>query len=253
LISVRDLTFSYGDNGPVLRGVSLDIDKGDAVCILGPNGCGKTTLLRCISGALSVLRGHITLWGNDVCDLKSKQIAKRLALVPQEEMHGFDFTVEEVVSMGRYPHLGRFEFEGPSHRNAVREAMRYTGTWQMRGKPITRLSGGERQRAVIARALAQDPSVLLLDEPTKNLDLRHTYDIMDLIRDRIESRELTTLCVLHDINLASRYFDRVVLMKKGRIVTEGRPEEVITSGNIRRVFGVVARVRGGQRPRIEVV
>jgi len=242
IITVNDLNFSYNGK-PVLKGVNLEVKEGEFLGILGPNGSGKTTLLKCLNRSLKVPRQKVTVQGKDVKDISRKELARTYAVVEQEVTFGFDFTVEEVVSMGRYPHLGRFEFESPSHRAIVRRSMKYTEVYSLRKKPITKISGGEKQRVMIAMALAQEPKILLLDEPTKNLDIGHTLDILDLIRKRNRKEGATVVAVLHDLSLAARYCDRVVLLDEGHVYAAGKAVKVLSPGNIARVFGVEAEVR----------
>jgi iron complex transport system ATP-binding protein len=191
---------------------------------------------------VDIPRGKVRIGGKDVKDLKRREIARLVSVVPQEASYEFDFTVQEVVSMGRYPHLGRFEFESPGHRAIVKKAMEFTEVQDLKDKAITRISGGEKQRVMIAQAFAQGTATLLLDEPTKNLDIGHTLDILDLIRRRNRKEGLTVVAVLHDLNLAARYCDRVALFDKGRVFGVGSVPKVLSPRNISKVFGVKARV-----------
>ncbi len=252
MIDIRNLTFSYSNRTRVLHSISFNVEQGEFVGIVGPNGAGKSTLLRCISGTVRVDPGRVRTEGHDVTLLRRRELGRVMAVVPQEEVHAFGFTVQEVVSMGRYPHLGRFEFEKPSHRRVVEKAMGYTNTLHLRDKSVKALSGGEKQRVVIAKALAQEPKMLLLDEPTKNLDVRHTFDIMKLVSRMNRERDITVIGVFHDLNLAARFCKRIVLLKRGRILADGSPEEVLTSRNIKRAFEVDAVVEAGQPIKIEI-
>ncbi|MFO8051765.1 MAG: ABC transporter ATP-binding protein [Thermoplasmatota archaeon] len=243
MISVRDITFGYNGGDPVLRDINLELEKGGFLGILGPNGSGKSTLLGLMCGTLRPGKGEVTLDGMNVYSWSRKEIAKRIAVVPQESYLGFEYRVEEVVSMGRYPHIGRFSFIDPGGKEVVERAMEATETLDLREKTVDRLSGGERQRVMIARALAQEPGILMLDEPTKNLDIRHSLDIMELVGLWNKKRGLTVVAVLHDLDLASRYCSTCILLKDGRISSMGRTSFVIKPENIDRVFGVKSKVR----------
>lgn len=251
MIRVRDLHFSYGNGNRALKGVDLDIDDGESIAIVGPNGSGKTTLLRCISRALPIPRNRVFLDGKDIVTMNRRRIARKMAVLQQEKETGFDFTVEETVSMGRYPYMPRFGFGGDGHREIVRRSMAETGVEGFARKRISALSGGEKQRVFIARALAQEPSILLLDEPTKDLDMKHALDLLRLIRKQNERGGLTSVAVLHDLNMAARYFSRIVIMKDGRIVRAGRPEKVFTEDTIESVFEIDVNVRYDRGVRVE--
>ncbi|MDH7602176.1 MAG: ATP-binding cassette domain-containing protein [Armatimonadota bacterium] len=227
----------------VLRGVSLDLARGDFVGVIGPNGCGKTTLVRAMSRSLKPTSGCVELDGRDVYALSARDFARRVAVVPQDIITAFDFTVLEVALMGRSPHLGRFAVESPKDTAVAENALKLTGTLHLKHRSINALSGGERQRVMIARALAQEPEILLLDEPTSHLDISFQFDIMDLLRSLNRDRGITVLAVLHDLNLASQYCDRLYLIGAGQIQASGTPDEVITSDNIRRVYGAEVWVR----------
>jgi iron complex transport system ATP-binding protein len=240
VIAIKNLSFAYRNGTKVLKNVDLDIKNGYFFGILGPNGSGKTTLLRCITRTVDVPPGKVWIDGKDVKVLKRREIARRVGVVPQEVSYEFDFTVQEVVSMGRYPHLGRFEFESPKHRAVVKKAMEFTEVLGLKDKAITRISGGEKQRVMIAQAFAQEPDILLLDEPTKNLDIGHTLDILDLIKRSNRKVGVTVVAVLHDLNLAARYCDRVALFDKGKVFAVGSVPKVLSPRNISKVFGVEA-------------
>ncbi len=253
MIVAEGVHFAYNGSGDVLKGVDLKVKKGDFLGILGPNGSGKTTLLRMLSGTLRPDKGTVRLEGRDMRKIRGKEIAKRIAVVHQEMDLGFEYTVEELVSMGRYPHLGRFQFNDMEGNRAVGEAMELTGIDGLRTKSITSLSGGERQRVMIARALAQEPGILLLDEPNKNLDVRHSLDILGLIREWNRENGLTVVMVLHDLDMASRYCSSLLLLKDGMVAGRGPVEEVMTPGMIRDVFRVKAKVRTGKRVRVDII
>jgi iron complex transport system ATP-binding protein len=223
--------------------VSLSLAAGEFVALAGPNGAGKSTLLRALSRVLRPRGGAVLLDGGDLYALAARQSARAIAVVPQETSIDFDFTCEEVVLMGRAPHLGRFESEGERDRAVVREAMERTGTWDLRRRSIRELSGGERQRVVLARAFAQEPRVLLLDEPTAHLDLAYQVQVLRSVRALRREKGTAILAAMHDLNLASACADRIVLLSKGRVVASGRPEEVLVPDVVREVFGGDVTVR----------
>ena len=233
-----------GYNGTeILKGVSFDIDSSDFIGVIGPNGSGKTTLLRSMSRALPPISGCVEFDGKNIYSIPAREFARKVAVVPQDTLVAFDFSVLEIVLMGRSPRLGRFAVEGSKDIEIAIKALERTGTAHLRDRQINALSGGERQRIMLARALAQEPEVLLLDEPTSHLDINYQYEIMDLVRSLNRERGLTVLAVLHDLNLASQYCDRLILSGQGKIQASGSPQEVISSDNILRVYGVDVCVR----------
>ncbi len=240
-IRLEFVSFRY-DQAWVLREVSLEVERGGFLGILGPNGSGKTTLLNLVDGILSPREGRVFLEGEDAATLDRDELARRVAVVPQDSPLIFPFTVQEIVLMGRTPHLGRWRFEGQRDFEIARDAMKRTGTLPLAGRPMSELSGGERQRVLIARALAQEPRILLLDEPTSNLDIHHQLAFFSLVEDLNRTRGLTVVAVSHDINLASLYCRRIALLKDGAVCGEGRPEDIITEESIRDVFGAPVRV-----------
>ena len=225
----------------LLDGVDLYAGRGRLVGLIGPNGAGKTTLLRAMSGILSYREGSVRLDGEDLESLSSRDVAASLALVPQIAPYTHGFTSIEIVLMGRYPHLGRFQIEGREDDRIARESMRMTDTERFAARTLDTLSGGERQRVFVSRALAQQPRVLLLDEPTSNLDVFHQLKVFDLVR-RLVDDGLTAIAAIHDLNMAARYCDRLALLSEGRVLAEGTPEEVLSPDAIERAFGVEAAV-----------
>ncbi|MCL6450638.1 MAG: ABC transporter ATP-binding protein [Acetobacteraceae bacterium] len=219
-----------------LDGMSLEVERGAFLGIIGANGSGKTTLLRALGRALPPSRGRVYLEGRDLWSLSQMAVARRVGAVSQEERVDFAFTVEEVVLMGRFPHRRGWR-ETPADLELARKAMARVGLSGLEGRLWSELSGGERQKVAIARALAQEPEVLLLDEPTSHLDISHQLDIMDLLRQLNRERRLTVLAALHDLNLASAYCDRLVLLHRGRVRALGPPEEVLAPGTLREVYG----------------
>ncbi|HVO23982.1 MAG TPA: heme ABC transporter ATP-binding protein [Candidatus Margulisiibacteriota bacterium] len=233
-LAARNLRFSYGANA-VVDDVSFSVAAGEMLGILGPNGSGKSTLLRLLSGVLAPAGGAVYVHGQPLASYSRRQLGKAIAVVPQDTVIEFPFSVTEVVLMGRSPHLGGFAFEGDRDVKVARRAMERTGVLDLAHRSIHELSGGERQRVVLARALAQEASIMLLDEPGAFLDIRHTVEIYDLLQDlQREGRSVVT--VLHDLNLAALYCDRVALLKAGRLFRLGRPEEVITYAALTDVY-----------------
>jgi iron complex transport system ATP-binding protein len=232
---IEDLRFSYG-NREVIRGLSLRLEQGGFLGIVGPNGSGKTTLLKLLAGIFSPSSGKIHVEGQDVLRLRGWERARRIALVPQESTVFFPFSVLEVVLMGRSPYLGMHLFETGEDLGKAREAMEMTDIWFLRDRCFYELSGGEKQRVIIARAITQEPRLLLLDEPTSFLDIGHQVKIYDLIRDLNRSRKLTVVTVLHDLNLACQYCQETILLHEGGIHAMGAPEAVMTYRNIRKLY-----------------
>jgi len=241
VIEVRGVSFSY-EAVDVLREVSVSVGEGELLGLIGPNGSGKTTLIRCMAGALRPKLGVVLLEGRAVAEMGPREVARRLAVVPQDHGSPFDFTVVDVVSMGRYPHLGRLGRASRRDLEAVERAMELAGVKQLAHRRLCELSGGERQRVFIARALAQEPEVLLLDEPTAHLDLGHQLELMELVRRLCREEGLTTVVAIHDLNLAARYCDRLVLLSGGRIRAMGPVEEVLREDLIGEVYGVEVEV-----------
>ncbi len=223
----------------LLDGIDLRAERGEFVGLIGPNGAGKSTLLRAVSNVLRAEDGAVAIHGEDVAAMTARRLAELLALVPQIAPYTQGFTAFELVLMGRYPHLGRFQFEGTHDDQIAREALRQTETDAFERRTLDTLSGGERQRVFLARALAQQPQVLLLDEPTSNLDVLHQLKMLSLVR-RLVDGGLTSIAAIHDLNLAARFCDRLVLLSEGRVMTEGAPEDVLTPETIASAFGVRA-------------
>ncbi len=234
------VSFAYGARR-VLRGIDLRIAAGEILGILGPNGSGKSTLLRIFGGALSPEQGEVRLGGRPVRAYGARERAKWIAFVPQEVQFAFPFTVAEVVLMGRSPHLGGALFEGEADIAAARAAMSRVGVLDLAGRPVDELSGGERQLVAVACALAQETPILLLDEPTAFLDIRHELAIYELLRElRGEGR--TVVVALHDLNLAALYCERLALLARGELVAAGSPEEVVTPSNVERAYETAVTV-----------
>ena len=239
-INAQDIAYEI-EGDMLLDGVDLHADHGQLVGLIGPNGAGKSTLLRTISGILRYRSGAVRLEGEDLRSLSPKDVASTLALVPQIAPYTYGFTSLELVLMGRYPHLGRFQIEGSEDERIARDAMRLTETEQFADRTLDTLSGGERQRVFVARALAQQPRVLLMDEPTANLDILHQLKVLDLVRQLVDDG-LTAVAAIHDLNMAARYCDKLVLLNSGVVLAVGSPEEVLTPETIESAFGVHSAV-----------
>jgi iron complex transport system ATP-binding protein len=231
-----------GAPSPGVHDVSLAIDRADILGILGPNGSGKTTLLRLLAGLLHPAAGAVTLGGSNLAAIPRRALAKRLAVVPQETHLAFDYTVLEVALMGRYPHLGPFELEGPRDLAIARESLDATGTLHLADRQFTTLSGGEKQRVVIASALAQEADILLLDEPTASLDLGYQIDIAALLSRLNRERGLTMVVATHDMNFSASLCRTLLFMKGGAVLAHGPVDRVLTSELIAALYGVSADV-----------
>jgi iron complex transport system ATP-binding protein len=235
-IDVKEISFRYAAQW-VIEDLSFHVEGGEFWGIIGPNGSGKTTLLKILYGLISPQRGRVIIDGAELRYMKRSDIAKKIGVVPQETQISFPFTSFEVVLMGRSPYLGRLQFEGRDDFEMAERAMRLTDTLHFSKRPVNELSGGERQRIFIARALAQEPEIILLDEPTSNLDISHQVEFYDLISRLNREKELTILTVSHDINLASEYCRKIILLDGGRIFKMGSPREVVAEESIRQVYG----------------
>ncbi len=249
MLSAAGITFGY-TSAPVLRDVSIDVPDGGFVGVLGPNGSGKTTMLRVLAGVEKPHAGRVMLDGIDMHRIPRAALARRMAVVPQETHLAFEYTVIEVVLMGRYPHLGAFEIEGPRDHAIAREALASTGTEAFADRPFATLSGGEKQRVIIAAALAQISTsnggpapVLLLDEPTAALDLAYQLEIADLLRRLRKQQPLSIVLSTHDLNFAASVCESLVLLENGRVLAAGTTADVLTAPRIRELYGVEADVR----------
>ncbi|MCB0290939.1 MAG: heme ABC transporter ATP-binding protein [Calditrichaeota bacterium] len=241
MITTTQLNFSYHDT-PILRDISLSIAGQQLAGLIGPNGAGKSTFLKIIAGLLPPHSGSISLAGKHLPDYSRKSLARLTGLVPQHFQAAFDFTVYEIVAMGRYPYQSSFRSERGEDRQVIRRAMEETEVWQFRDRPFSELSGGEQQRVVLASALAQEPRILLLDEPTSALDIKHQLRFYEILKRLPQERSMTILTVTHDINLAARFCERILVMKEGRIVADGPPETVIEKSLLEQVYEVPVEV-----------
>jgi ABC-type cobalamin/Fe3+-siderophores transport system ATPase subunit len=251
VLHASELSYEYssGREGGTfsLREVTIDVPRGSLTGLLGPNGCGKTTLLRLLAGILTPQSGTVTLGERRLADLSRREIARHIAVVPQETHPAFDYTVMEMVLMGRHPHLGAFELEGPYDVKLAYDALAATGTDHLANRAYMTLSGGEKQRVVIASALTQASDVLLLDEPTASLDLGYQLDVASLLSQLNGERGVTMLLATHDLNLAASVCDRMVLMREGRVAAQGPTADVLTAAHVRDIYGVIADVRHHDR------
>ena len=234
--------FGYGQR-PVLEGIDLDLEQGHWYGILGLNGSGKSTLLDLLCGLLRPDTGEIRFRGREIGRWPARDRARKIALVPQDFGIRFGFPVRELVAMGRHPHLGRFSLPGPRDREVVEAAMAEMGVLELAKRPVTALSGGEKQRVAVARALAQEPEVLVLDEATSSLDIYHGLTILDGIAARVADQGLTVVSALHDLNLAAEFCDRLVVLHGRRIHSQGPVAEVLVPEMVREVYGLEARIR----------
>jgi len=241
IIKLESASFSYPGR-EIFRELSLSLEEGEILALIGPNSSGKTTLLKLMDGLLEPQRGKVFLDGEELNRLSRSRVAKRVAVVPQEMEVPFSFTVAEIVLMGRAPYLGRFGWETRKDLDIAREAMALTDVAGLENRPFAELSQGEKQRVSMARALAQEPKVILLDEPASHLDINHQVEMHELIRQLNLEKNLTVLNISHDLNLAAEYSHRMALLHRGSIYALGTPSTVITEENIRRVYETTVMV-----------
>ncbi|MGZ3611217.1 MAG: ABC transporter ATP-binding protein [Ktedonobacteraceae bacterium] len=240
LLEVNGVTFGY-ERAPLLYDVQLQVRQGEMVGLLGPNGSGKTTLLRLVSGVLLPQQGKIVLNGRDIQDWGRRGVARNIAVVPQELHVPFAFTVEQMVSLGRTPYINWLGSRNSKDDNIVQDAMLATDVIPLVKRIFNELSGGERQRVMVAMALAQQPKLLLLDEPTAHLDIKYQIEMLELVQKLNRERDVTVIAALHDLNLAARYFPRLVLFQRG-IVADAGPAQVLEPHLLKRVYGVDVQV-----------
>ncbi len=233
MLKVENLAFSYGKKN-IIDNLSFNVNKGEFVGIIGPNGSGKSTVLKNVYRAMKPDNGTITLEGEDLLKMSYKKSAIKMAVVGQENDLNFDFLVEEIVAMGRNPHKKLFELDSDKDKEIINNALASLGIEDMAKRNYLNLSGGEKQRVIIARAIAQESKFLILDEPTNHLDISYQMQIFELIK----SLNVTVLSAIHDLNLAALFCDRLLVLKDGKIVLEGTPEEVLTPENIYNIYGV---------------
>ncbi len=238
----------------VINKISFTAKKGSLISILGPNGAGKTTLLKAIAGIIEFF-GRIEVSEKDLKNLSRKEIAKLISVVPQDFPHDVEFSAFEIVLMGRYPHTSVLKPLDEKDYAVVFNAMKITDTFYLKNRKFSKMSSGERQRVIVAKALAQEAKIMLLDEPTSNLDIHHRINIMRILRN-LADNGMVIIASMHNINLASLYSDRIILLKKGKIFAEGKPEEVITERNIEAVYGIkviVEKHKITKKPQITLI
>ena len=240
-IRIKNLQFSF-EKEIILKGVNLTLEKGKFYTILGPNGSGKTTLLRNIAKSLPIKTDAIFINERDIQHLGTKSLAKELAMVTQNTAIPFEFSVFDVVLMGRAPYLPRFGMEGEEDLSIVQKAMEITNTWQLRERNITAISGGELQRVIVARAIAQNTGIILLDEPVSHLDIHHQIGLLKQIKELNLNKQVTVLAVLHDLNLAAAFSDWLIIMDGGKIHSHGTPDQILTKEIIKQVYGVEVHI-----------
>ncbi len=262
VLSLRDVGFAYptargtAARGFAIRDLSFAVEPGEILGLIGPNASGKTTVVRLASGLLAPACGSVELEGTPLAALGRAAVATRIAVVPQDVPRGFPYTVEELVLMGRFPHAPGRYFESRADREAARAAMGEAGVEALAAEPLDRLSGGERQRVLLARALAQRPRLLILDEPTAHLDLRHQVACVSLLRRLNRAAGLAVVLVTHDLGLAGEVCDRLLLLDAGRVVSLGAPEAVLDAATLESVYGCSVEVTkhpGSGRPAVAVV
>jgi len=241
ILKVKDLTCGY-DGREIIKEISFSVEEGGFLGIIGPNGAGKTTLFRAISGVLSSWNGNVFYKGKDVSGIRPRDLAREVAVIPQVLEIPFAFSVEEFILMGRFPHTGRFGALKEKDHEILEEVLHLTDTSSFCGRKITELSGGEIQRVILAQGFAQQPRLLLLDEPTSHLDIAHQIRILDLLKRLNKKKDLTIIVVLHDLNLAASYCDRLLLLDDGKVHKTGSPQEVLTYNIIEEVYKTVVVV-----------
>lgn len=245
LIDINNITLSYRDKS-ILSGVSFDVAAGDFFVIIGPNGAGKTSLLKTMAGLQKIQQGSIKIKGREISLYPRKRLSQIMAIVPQQIEVGFPFTVADTVIMGRTPHLGFLGMESPEDFHIADEAMKFTDVAHLSERKLYQLSGGELQRVIIARAICQQPEIILLDEPTTALDPAHQLKIMDLMERLRQQNNTTIIMVSHDLNLASMYGDRLLLLKDGQVIKSGDPQTVLNKTLLEKCYG--CRMHVDQNP-----
>lgn len=251
MIEVNNLSYSYpSHNGAALRGVGFRASKGEVAAVLGPNGSGKTTLFQCLLGIRKPREGEVRIAGKPIGGMSRPEIARTIAVVPQDHEPPFPYEVLDVVLMGRAPHLGLFSVPSGNDREIARRALEAVGIERLADRPYTRISGGERQMVLIARCLAQQSPVMLLDEPTAHLDFRNQVEVLSRVRAIVKENGLVALLNLHDPNMALLFSDRVLLLKEGCPIGQGSTEEVVTPENLEALYGLEVEFISGNRAKV---
>lgn len=244
VVSITDAGFAYGDRD-VFAGINLELSRGEILCLLGANGCGKTTLLNCVNGSLKLKTGRVRLHGQDTASMRVSQVARKVGFVFQEHSAPFPYPVLDVVCMGRAPHLRMFSAPSRHDRAIAEEALDMVGMYHLKDQPYTRISGGERQLVLIARTITQQPEVVLLDEPTSHLDFKNQTLILRMI-NRLATQGMSVMMSSHLPNHALLFSSKVALMCRGGILAAGRPDDIITEENLREIYGIEVRIFTGR-------
>jgi len=237
ILTTQAINFSYNQDA-VLHSISMNVSPGEFIGVIGPNGSGKSTLLKLLGGVLKPDSGQLYLKGKNYLDYQQKQLAQSITWVPQEHPMVFPFKVSEIVLMGRHPYLSAFTFEGEEDIEIARSAMERTQTIQFAQRNFNEISGGEKQRVVIAGAIAQEPELMILDEPTSALDIKYQIQILNILKQLNEDKNMTVILAMHDLHLASKFCKRLVLLEEGKIFQDGKSEEVLQKEHIEKVYGV---------------
>lgn len=239
-VSIDDLYYSYSEEAVILKGISMNIREPQLVSIIGPNGVGKSTLIHCMNKILSPVAGTVMIDGKAVKDYEIKELARKVGYVPYTSSDTFPMTVVDTILMGRNPHRKQSTLK--NDLAIAREVMEMMDISHLAMRPFNELSAGQHQRVMLARGLAQEPEILLLDEPTANLDIKHQMDVIRLLKELSVKKGLMVIMISHDLNIAAKYSDNVIMMSKGQIYAVGRPADVITADNIREVYGVESEI-----------
>ena len=248
MIHVQNLVGGY-THSPIIKGLDLEIKKGEFFALLGPNGSGKTTLFKLITGQLPTISGKVSICGKEISSLSKLEKAKKMAVLTQEVQVSFDYTVEEIISLGRYPHQkGIFKQLSKEDRKVIEEVMEITQISDFRKTQFRLISGGEKQRVLLAKALAQEPEILLLDEPTNHLDIKHTFQMLNLLKERQQTTGLTIFAILHDLNVASLYADRIALLHNGSFLEVGDVDLLRKEDQLKKVYEV--KVKSQSHPTV---